>query len=85
MLKQLQERGTSLSGYKAPPPPHPAPSTRFFVGEQRNSIYLEDFQKTLMALNIKTIYSRNIWILMLYSAFHMLGMNVNYLGNVEGF
>ncbi len=32
---------------------------------------------TLMALNIKTIYARNIWILMLYSAFHML--NVNYL------
>ncbi len=26
-----------------------------------------------MALNIKTIYARNIWILMLYSAFHMLG------------
>ncbi len=32
-----------------------------------------------MALNIKTIYVRNIWILMLYSAFHMLGVNVNYL------
>ncbi len=38
-----------------------------------------------MALNIKTIYSRNIWILMLYSAFHMLGVNVNYLGNVKCF
>ncbi len=34
---------------------------------------------TLMALNIKTIYTRNIWILMLYSAFHRLGVNVNYL------
>ncbi len=32
-----------------------------------------------MALNIKTIYARNIWILILYSAFHMLGVNVNYL------
>ncbi len=40
-------------------------------------------RKTLMALNIKTIYSRNIWILMLYSDFHMLDVNVNYLGNVE--
>ncbi len=35
------------------------------------------------SLNIKTIYARNIWILMLYSAFHMLDVNVNYLGNVE--
>ncbi len=33
----------------------------------------------LMALNIKTIYARNIWILMLYSAFHRLGVKVNYL------
>ncbi len=38
-----------------------------------------------MALNIKTIYSRNIWILMLCAAFHMLGVNVNYLGNVKCF
>ncbi len=34
---------------------------------------------TLMALNIKTIYPRNIWMLMLYSAIHRLGVNVNYL------
>ncbi len=38
-----------------------------------------------MALNIKTIYARNIWILMLYSAFYMVGVNVNYLGNVKCF
>ncbi len=36
---------------------------------QRNNIY-------------KYIYIY-IYILMLYSAFHMLGVNVSYLGNVE--
>ncbi len=34
---------------------------------------------TLMALNIKTTSARNIWILMLYSAFHRLGVNANCL------
>ncbi len=27
------------------PPPHPAPSAHFFIGEQRNSIYIENFEK----------------------------------------
>ncbi len=50
MLKQLRERGTSLSGYKAPPPSSSSTERAFFVGEQRDPIYLEDFEKNTNGL-----------------------------------
>ncbi len=45
IVKQLQERGPLCLDIKPLPLPHPAPSACFFVGEQRNSIYTENFEK----------------------------------------
>ncbi len=42
---------------------------------QRNNIYINIYIYIYIYICI--------YILMLYSAFHMLGVNVSYLGNVE--
>ncbi len=72
--------------YKAPPPPRSANRALFVKRQRRASPHVVPLlPQDIYSLNIKIIYTRNIWRLMLYSAFHMLDVNVNYLGNVEWF
>ncbi len=67
------------------PPPQAAQIARFLSKNKEEPVhmFLPLLPQDIYSINIKTIYTRNIWILMLYSAFHMLDVNVNYLGNVE--
>ncbi len=89
--KSRLSRATSLTivwfKSSSPPPPHPAQIARFFVKRQRRASphVVPLLYQDIYSLNIKTIYTRNIWILMLYSAFHMLGMNVDNSGNAKCF
>ncbi len=59
MLKQLQERGTSLSGYKALPPPPREATARALLVENKDKGYPPPHVCFFDALDIKTIYSRN--------------------------
>ncbi len=59
MLKQLQERGTSLSGYK-PPLPSSSSTERAFSSENKENLPSGFWKKKLVAIG--TVYSKKQYI-----------------------
>ncbi len=66
----LTSKGASLSAYKAPSPSSSTKSRAFSSDRQRNAIYI-GVRTFIKLMTIKTIYTRNLWILMLYSLFSL--------------